>query len=214
MAEFPGHFFVVEKNTEGAEELRCSICRCVVDHSRKDSVEKHLVTQKHASLEEEKRNALTSASTLFDFGLARENVPIGSGATLSQDHKSWRVLVLHTILKAGIPLAKIDDLREILEHHSPHSLTHSSHMAKMIPGLLKSMKAKTEGLIKGRKVVILFDGTPHIGEVLSIVVRFWNGRLRQRLLSFVHLDKPPTAVDLYRVRFHGFRHRYLLSFAL
>jgi hypothetical protein len=146
--------------------------------------------------------------------MARESVPIGSGATLSQDHNCWRLSVLHTVLKAGIPVAKIDDLREILELYSPHALTHSSHMAKMIPALLKSMKAKTEGLIKGRKVVILFDGTPHIGEVLSIVVRFWNGRLRQRLLTFVHLDKPPTSIDLYRVPFHRSLHDYFLFLAL
>lgn len=207
--EYPGRFLAAEQNSLDQEELRCKICRAVVDHKRKDSVEKHLISKKHLELEKEKESAVLSNATLFDFGAARPNIPVGSGSSLTPDHQNWRLAVLNTFLKAGVPIAKIDEFRSLLELHAPLSLTHSSHMAKMIPAVLKSMNATTAALIKNRYVVILFDGTPHIGEVVSIVVRFWNGRLRQRLLSFIHLDKSPSAVELYRVNFPFLLHHSL-----
>lgn len=132
-----------------------------MDHTRKDTIEKHVASFRHKSSVEDRANAVLSSSTLFDFGIAATKVPIGLGASLSLDHKKFRMAVLRVFLTAGVPIAKTDDFRELLELYSPYSLTDSSQMAKNIPLVLKEMNAKTRSLIKDRFVVILFDGTPH-----------------------------------------------------
>ena len=45
-----------------------------------------------------------------------------SGETLSEVHKLWRVKVVITFMKAGVPLAKVDHFRELLEENA-YSLT-------------------------------------------------------------------------------------------
>ena len=45
-----------------------------------------------------------------------------SGETLSEVHKLWRVKVVTTFMKAGVPLAKVDHFRELLEENA-YSLT-------------------------------------------------------------------------------------------
>jgi hypothetical protein len=137
----------------------------------------------------------------MDYGVAASQVPIGGGGTLPPNHKKYRIRVLETFLKAGVPLVKIDDFRSLLEEFSPYSLTSASHMTTYIPGVLEAMRAMTMKLIESHPVVILFDGTPHLGELISVIVRFFShGRIRQRLIYLVHLDKSPDALELYRVR--------------
>jgi hypothetical protein len=115
------------------------------------------------------------------------------------EHKEWRLRVLATFLRAGVPVNKINEFRPLLQHSSAFSLTDASHLAKLIPVLSSSMQSITCALVKGRYVVVLFDGTPHCGEVISIVIRFRNGRVRQRILDFIHLNKTPDATELFRV---------------
>ena len=42
--------------------------------------------------------------------------------TLSEAHRLWRVKVVTTFMKAGVPLAKVDHFRELLEENA-YSLT-------------------------------------------------------------------------------------------
>jgi hypothetical protein len=206
LAEYPGRgLYTFKSRPESETTLRCSLCLTEVDHTRKDSTDKHLKTSKHIKGESEKATAVESGSTLLDFGVASKTVPIGEGANFPQDHKKWRLLVLSTFLKAGVAINKIDEFRELLEMNSRYSLTSASHLSLLIPNVVEAMKSKNKSLTSGRFAVILFDGTPHIGDVISIIVRFWNGRLRQRMLDFVHLNKSPTAAELTRVRFPPLR---------
>ena len=45
-----------------------------------------------------------------------------SGKTLSEVHKLWHVKVVTTFMKAGVPLAKVNHFRELLEENA-YSLT-------------------------------------------------------------------------------------------
>ena len=67
----------------------------------------------------EKRSRERDISEAFKF-YEQEVHP--SGETLSEVHKLWRVKVVTTFMKAGVPLAKVDHFRELLEENA-HSLT-------------------------------------------------------------------------------------------
>jgi hypothetical protein len=105
-------------------------------------------------------------------------------------------------LRAGVPVVKIDDFRDLFEEYAPFTLTASSHMSTYIPSIAAGIDSQTKSMVEDKYSVLLFDGTPHIGEVIAIVIRlFYNKKVRQRLLEFKHLDKSPTAAEVYSVRF-------------
>jgi hypothetical protein len=186
-----------------------------MDHTRKDSIEKHFESERHQKWLVERDTAFSRGSSLLNFVVAATKVPIGEGANLPVDQKAWRLRVLSTFLENGVPVNKINNFRPLFESNSQYSLTDASHLAKLIPVLHSSMQAKTKEMIKGRWAVVLFDGTPHIGEVVSIVVRFYhNQRVRQRILDFIHLNKSPDANELFRVALLHFPPLYSLMSAL
>ena len=57
------------------------------------------------------------------------------GATLPESTRVYRVKVVTAFMKAGIPLAKLDDLRELFEENG-HSLTSSTHLRQVLPFIL------------------------------------------------------------------------------
>ena len=56
--------------------------------------------------------------------------PIGEG--LSDEVRVFRIKVVKSFLKAGVPLAKVDCFREVLEE-SAFRLSHSSNLSQLIP---------------------------------------------------------------------------------
>lgn len=56
----------------------------------------------------------------------------------------YRVRVVEGFLGAGVPLAKVDGLRSLLEENGLR-LTHSAHLAQYIPPLLQQEKEKLRG---------------------------------------------------------------------
>jgi hypothetical protein len=199
--DFKGHSFYIREASDGKKELRCKLCRIDLDHTRKDSLKKHITSKGHLQELSEKSGAASTNSSLLDYGVAVEKVPVGSGGTLPVDHKKWRIRIVETFLKAGIPLSKVDDLRQLLEEFSPFSLTSSSNLYTYIPAIVEAQDAFTKAILQGKFVVFLFDGTPHLGELVAVIARFWHkGRVHQRLIHFVHLAKTPTAEELVQVR--------------
>ena len=55
-----------------------------------------------------------------------------SGTSVSMAERVYQVKVVENFLRAGIPLAKVDDLRALLEENGL-KLTHSSHLTDYIP---------------------------------------------------------------------------------
>ena len=52
--------------------------------------------------------------------------------SLSEDHKLWRVKVVTTFMKAGVPLPEIDHFRELLEERA-YRLSDRRDMYDLIP---------------------------------------------------------------------------------
>ena len=83
----------------------------------------------------------------------------------------YRVHVRTAILKAGVPLQKIDCFQSILEEHA-FSLTSSSNLCQLIPFIHKTEMEKIRRAINGKPTTIIFDGTTHVCEAMVVVVRY------------------------------------------
>lgn len=81
----------------------------------------------------------------------------------------YRIRVLTTFMRAGVPLSKLKYFRDILEE-SAMRLTEQSHMLDLVPFILEQERACIKEEIKGKHLSIVFDGTSRLGEVLAIIV--------------------------------------------
>lgn len=57
------------------------------------------------------------------------------GESLPEAHKLWRIKVVSTFVKAGVPLSKIDVFRSLLEEHA-YSLSDRHEISDLIPFVL------------------------------------------------------------------------------
>jgi hypothetical protein len=124
--EFSGEMLI-----NSAGKLFCSACR--EELSLKLSIVKnHVESAKHSrhkrQLEEKKgrEQDIAQAFRVYE----QEVHPVGE--SLPEAHKLWRIKVVTTFLKAGVPLTKIDQLRGLLEEHA-YSLSDRHGMSDLIP---------------------------------------------------------------------------------
>ena len=109
-------------------------------------------------------------------------------------------LRLTAFLKGGIPLAKADFLRPLLEVGSER-LTFSTHLASYIPFVLEVEREKLKEELKEKPFIsVIFDGSMHLGEMLVVLVRFVDCNLEicQRLVRVHVLAKSLNAQQLAR----------------
>ena len=88
------------------------------------------------------------------------------------------------MLKAGIPLAKADQLRLVLEDGA-HSLSDSTHLASYIPFILESEREPIKQKVSEKPYIsVIFYGSTYQGEGLVIVLRFVGNdfKICQRLV--------------------------------
>ena len=77
--------------------------------------------------------------------------------------------VVTTMLKAGVPLNKIDLFRDLLEEHG-YALTTSTHLRQLIPFIHQEELSRIKREIRQRPLSIIFDGTTHVCEAFVIVL--------------------------------------------
>ncbi len=93
---------------------------------------------------------------------------------MSASSIAYRLEVLETFLKAAVPLLKIDKFRNLLERDR-HRLTASSHMRNYLPDLvIRYIGGLKSDISKSSLFAVIFDGTSHDGEILVILVRYWD----------------------------------------
>ena len=83
------------------------------------------------------------------------------------------------MLKAGIPLSKIDLFRE----QYGLSLTSASNLIDLLPFILQNELDCLKKNINGRCVSVVFDGTTHVCEAMVVVVRFLDKDLNIQRVS-------------------------------
>jgi len=88
--------------------------------------------------------------------------------SVSDEDKLNRYRVVESMLSAGVPINKIDELRPLLER-AKNSLTDSSHLKMFIPNI---ETREVEKEIDDQRVTIIFDGTTRLREALAILLRW------------------------------------------
>ena len=182
--QFSDENFIV---SEG--KLFCNACRQIL--STKKSVQKiHVSSKKHQ-----------------DGKQKREESSKSKDSTLPVEECAYRLEVVTEFLKAGIPIAKTDMLRSLLEKNG-YRLTGSSNLGQYVSMALKQEieQIKQELEMPGqvgltRDISVIFDGSTRQGEAIVIIVRFmdndWN--ITQRLVRIEVCSKSVNANQLAQV---------------
>ena len=71
-------------------------------------------------------------------------------------------------MKAAIPLAKADCLRELLEEDST-ILTSATNLCQLLPFIMHEDMGKLKSEVVGRPISIIFYGTTHVCEAMVMV---------------------------------------------
>ena len=67
------------------------------------------------------------------------------------------------MLKAGVPLSKVDLFRDLLKEHG-YALTSSTNLRQLIPFIHQEQLSRMKQEILNQPLSISFDGTTHVCE--------------------------------------------------
>ena len=192
--EFPD-----EKLTVSSKKLFCSACREEVA-VKKSIIEQHLKSEKHirgkgkVASKEKREQDIAEALKLYD----KDVHPVGE--TLSSDQRVYRVKVVSTFLKAGVPLNKLDVFQDLLEENG-YRLAGRHPMSDLIPFILSEEKHRVKDEIADKDVSVIFDGTSRLGEAVVVVIRFVSSDtwcVEQRIVRMQLLGKTMCGEELAR----------------
>ena len=111
-----------------------------------------------------------------------------------------RVKVVTALLKSGIPLSKLDNLRELLEENS-YSLSSSTNLIQLVPFVHAGEMSKLKSEISGKHISVCFDGTTHVAEAFVTVIRYvdddWT--FKQRVARLMLLAKSLFGEEVARL---------------
>ena len=101
---------------------------------------------------------------------------------MPEAQKLYRVKIVTAFLKAGIPLTKVEPLREILEEHT-YRLTDARGMFDFIPFVYSQEQQKVHEELSEQYLSVIFDGNTRLGEAFAVVLHFISDmQLKQRLI--------------------------------
>ena len=189
--------YPTEPFTVTNKKLFCSGCREELS-LKKSTIQLHIKSVKHTS-SKERLAAKERRQTDIGNALQRYDSEVHpSGETLPSSTRMYRVNVVTTLLKAGIPLSKVDCLRELLEENA-YSLCDSAHLRSLIPFILQEETTKLKQDIGGKPVAIIFDGTTHVCEAFVIVLRYVDDWvIKQKVCRLMLLAKSITGEEVAR----------------
>ena len=75
------------------------------------------------------------------------------------------------MLKAGVPLSKVDLFRDVLEEHG-YALTSSTNPRQLIPFIHQEELSRKKQEILNQPLSIIFDGTTHVSESFVVILRY------------------------------------------
>ena len=147
---------------------------------KKSIINFHINSQKHKSckIKWQKRDAVQKdiAEALQGY----DSVCHPKGETLDESVRVYRVNVVTSFLKSGVPLSKVDSFRNLLEEHA-FSLTGRQHLSEIIPFIHHEEIARIKKEISGKHLSVIFDGTTHVEEALAVIVRYTEDfQIKQR----------------------------------
>ena len=197
IAEFPSDSLF--KNEKG--QLHCKACGLELS-LRLGSLRSHLNSAAHKQKHKAHVESLVDDGDLTGWVTRHfEQNADAQGHTLPSDVHVYRWRVVESFMFAGIPLAKTDMLRHLLERAN-YPLTHSSHLGQDYIPLIEEREIKrvVKELLK-QHFSLIFDGTTRLGEAINMVTRFITDdfQIRQRLVAFKTLAKHTDGDGLCRL---------------
>ena len=135
------------------------------------SIKHHIGSVKHKQSKEREAKRKVSDKTLAANLQVYERETNPRGETLSESHKLYRTKVVIAFLKSGIPLQKIDGLREVLEA-GRYRLTDAQGMHDLVPFVCTNEGNKIKEELSEKSVSAIFNGTTRLGEAFAIVLCF------------------------------------------
>ena len=181
------------------KKLFCAGCREQLS-VKKSTLELHIKSLKHNIRGKERLVSREKRQQDIAKSLQKYDKEVHpSGETLPDSTRVYRVKVVTALLKAGVPLSKLDSFRDLLEENA-YALTDSSHLRRLIPFILQDEISKLKQDINGRHVSIIFDGTTHVCEAFVIVLRYIDKDwvLKQRVCRLMLLAKSITGEECAR----------------
>ena len=180
--EYPGQGFA-----KVLGKLRCRCCKKDLPVI-KSSIEAHIKTGKHISnlkkqeASDKSDKAFSEELTHYYFQHVDEK-----GTSISPATHLARFHAVRGAMFAGIPLAKLDSIRPLLERNG-ETMTHSSHMAAAyIPKVEAQEFSALLDEIRGQKCSLTIDGTRRNGEAIAGVGRWCSKeyKINHRLVLFM-----------------------------
>ena len=86
----------------------------------------------------------------------KDEHPIGE--TLSEEVRFYRIKVVTSFLKAGVPLSKIDCFHDLLEENA-FRISQASNLSQLVPFIHQQEQISVKNQIDQQAISIIFDGT-------------------------------------------------------
>ena len=192
--------FKDEPFTVSSGKLFCLACREELG-LKKSVIDRHVrLSKKHPepkkNLLEKQQSEQDIAETLQEYN-SQEHT---SGKSLPKNQQVYRIIkVVSTFLRTGVPLAKIELFRPILED-TGYRLSGRRGMSDLIPFIHQQEQSKVKEEIEGMKVGVIFDGTNRLGEAMAIIICFVDSQwsICQRLVCIQLLAKSLRGEEVAR----------------
>ena len=127
--------FKGEKLTVREGKLYCEPCSEILS-SKKSIVAGHCKSLKHKKSQETFAKTKLRSQSLAEVLRKRDKTTHAVGESLPMEMRVWRLQVVQGFLAAGVPIAKIDPLRHLLESNN-HRLTTRSNLSQIVPVVLQ-----------------------------------------------------------------------------
>lgn len=192
LMEFKGEYL------EHRSGLFCGACREWVK-DKKSTVRNHVSSAKHHQSKAKRKAEGLRDQSLKEVIQKRNIRDRPQGETLPLDQQVFRTKVVTVLLREGIPLHKVDGLRDLLESGN-FRLCSSRHLAQLVPVVHEQEVTLLKSEIAGKPLGLIYDGTTRLAEALAILVRFMDGwTIQQRLVRFDVVAKSVNAQQLASV---------------
>ena len=169
IAAFPNEYFQFRSS-----KLFCAACSEFVS-MKLTTIRTYVKTMKHTEGKKRRQSSQGKQVGIAEALKSVDKVNHPMGEMLPEEQRVFRVEVVESFLRGGIPLSKIDHLRPLLEKQG-YRLTSSSHMAELIPTIHSMEVTRLR-----EEMGVPAPGEPPSTRPFSVILmeaRGWTKRLR------------------------------------
>ena len=186
LREFPNEGLGVSDDGK----LVCDACGETLS-MKKSTLSSHLKSTKHV----ERRAQYMKTNQVQELGIVaainKHDESESKILPMLDDAMAYQIKVFKAFLKAGIPISKLEHLKDLFEEDAV-KLTEHTYMLDLLPFILEEEKVKIKEEIKGKDITILFD----VSDVFSVVIRYVDEwKIQHRLVQMEFLEKCLTGAQ-------------------